>query len=145
MINNEYSLIIPSETNACRKNRELNIPAFKKCGIISVVKCEGEEECAFFISITTATVSFYLRDRYIIKLNIFLSIFNFFRIKVSKFIKKDETDFYIISNKNKWANKLSIVLHSHTGDADLIVSRTHKNPNEDPNKKSKKNFCFFFH
>ena len=34
-------------------------------------------------------------------------------------------------------NKLSIILHSHTGDADLIVSRTNKNPEEDPNKIGK--------
>lgn len=41
----------------------MNIIAFKRCGVVSVVKCEGEEECVFLISITTATASYHLRDR----------------------------------------------------------------------------------
>lgn len=86
-----------------------------------MVKCEGEEECAFYISIGTSSSSYHLRDR----------------VKVSKFIKKDEKDFYIISNKNKWGNKLTIVLHSHTGDADLYVSRKFKDPEDDPNRRGR--------
>jgi len=57
----------------------------------------------------------------------------FYRIKNTKFIKNNEYDFYKISNKEESSNKLSIILHSHTGDADLYVSRTHKNPLDDPN------------
>ena len=35
-INNEYSITIPNESNACKKNRDLLIPAFRNCGVISV-------------------------------------------------------------------------------------------------------------
>ncbi len=55
-----------------------------------------------------------------------------FRIKHTKYIKAGTYDYYQISNKDTKSNKIGIILHSHTGDADLFVSRTHKDPMEDP-------------
>lgn len=55
------------------------------------------------------------------------------KIKHTKFIKKDDFDYYKILNTDPASNKLSIILHSHTGDADLYVSRKfYKNPQDDP-------------
>ena len=84
---------------------------------MSVVKCEGDVECSFLISMHYSDGVFILKER----------------IKHTKFIKNGDFDYYQISNKDAESNKLSIILHSHTGDADLYVSRTHKNPLDDPN------------
>jgi hypothetical protein len=49
-------------------------------------------------------------------------------------IERGGVDYYFM-NVGDNVDKVSIILHSHVGDADLTVSREKKKPQEDPMKK----------
>ena len=52
-------------------------------------------------------------------------------------LERSLNDYFYFNMNNKDADKLTIVLHSHVGDADLRTSRNYTNPEDDPNSRSK--------
>jgi hypothetical protein len=51
-------------------------------------------------------------------------------------IERGSNDFYKFHVSDENAEKVTIVLHSHVGDADLKISRLREDPSNDSNSRS---------
>jgi hypothetical protein len=52
-------------------------------------------------------------------------------------IERGLTDYYYINISDEKIDDVVFVLYSHVGDADLMVSRKNKKPEQDPSKEGK--------
>jgi hypothetical protein len=112
-VNQEYSLQVTPEMNKCSTRPE-------NCHAMMIVYCEGTEECEYHVTMTIQKGELQLAER----------------TKSTKMIERGLVDNYVIKVEDSNVDILTIILHSHVGDADLIVSRVNRKPEEDPDHKA---------
>lgn len=140
-VNDEYNVNIPNERNSCHNQMTNGEWKNQMCSAVAVVYCQpcisiscsidrnnsetkdSAGECIYTVTMHTSEEFYFLKPRE----------------KVSKFIVKEAKDYYKFSIENPSTIKVNVILHSHTGDADLYISRTNKvcGENGDNNCKSK--------
>jgi len=113
-----FSLVIPDKLNICHRLREKddsikNEVASAPCGAYAVVFCKGDNPCSYSIQSTHKSAINQLVERK----------------PHYQLISYNETDFYRIQISDINTKNITIVLNSHSGDADLYVTARDNNFN----------------